>query len=375
MSPGRKPATNRAHSRRFTAGTPAEKVAFLRGRLERLIRALHLFAGHCDLAPPPFRSAVRQFIDLAEIELREGLKALPSSVDDPALTTATACLTSTVVFEEAPAPSAPEEPLPAIESCESGAAHALLETVEPSIDPLLSDSAPQLNSLGLSFDSMAQMAEVPEANDLEAILARLKSYSEALDSADVEGRKTDTSPGRDARELLLGFEVCRMDSETAEAAVEPANAGQTSAPIGEPSTDLSLAVSGDGYPSSPPAAPVGQSVPEATVTTQPVSLETAETQHSAEECLHQNLDTAAEEDSASRENLVQQDTPPAKREPDSAARSNPNTARGSKSEQAENSNPVNSISPENLLEINALKEELLAMMPRFKPPGAVSSDA
>jgi hypothetical protein len=36
--------------------------------------------------------------------------------------------------------------------------------------------------------------------------------------------------------------------------------------------------------------------------------------------------------------------------------SNPYSSRESKREQSENSNPVNSISPDNLLEINALKE-------------------
>ncbi|MFM7738990.1 MAG: hypothetical protein ACKO9H_06270, partial [Planctomycetota bacterium] len=78
MNPGRKPVTNRVLSRRFTAAAPAEKIEFLSSRLERMIKGLQFFAGYCDLAPSEFRSEVKQFVDLAEIELREGLRALQS---------------------------------------------------------------------------------------------------------------------------------------------------------------------------------------------------------------------------------------------------------------------------------------------------------
>ena len=354
MNPGRKPVTNRAFSRRFTAGTPAEKLEFLSARLKRLIKGLQLFEGYCELAPSEFRSEVKQFVDLAEIELREGLKALlrgaqgasspPASSDE---------VVPPTLQETSPTPASKEKKDSTL--------------VDTSSDPLLSAPNTNLNSLGMSFDSLAQMAQVPEANDLEAILARLQSYGEALDGGDVERRKVGTQPGRDARELLLGFEVCRMDSNESEASTQPVAPSQSSEASGNWSNTKTFSASNDATSLTTRNTEAVQFGPESAATNSLGNENSGADDLANLGCEGQGSDSvAAEETSEAHQS---------KPETGSGPQSNPNTARESKSEQSENSSPVNSIRPDNLLEINALKEELNSMLSQYKSAGPASSSS
>ncbi|MFM7562961.1 MAG: hypothetical protein ACKO81_08015 [Planctomycetota bacterium] len=363
MNPGRKPVTNRVLSRRFTAATPAEKVEFLSSRLERMIKGLQFFAGYCDLAPSEFRSEVKQFVDLAEIELREGLRALqsgkrgdsfpPDSAVEEALQPT---LAATV-----PAPTAEEETAPTL--------------VDTSSDPLLSNPNANLNSLGVSFDSMAQMAEVPEANDLEAILARLQSYGEALDTGDVEGRKVGTQPGRDAREMLLGFEVCRMDSDQAEPPAQPNAESQPSESSGAWSQPHTFCASNEATSLTTQFTGVVQVAPESNAANGLESGRSPTDDLANFDSEGHSSELVPGADQSSSPTQDKSDADQSKSETGSERQSNPTTARESKSDQSENASPVNSIRPDNLLEINALKEELNSMLSQFKSPGAVSSDS
>lgn len=365
MNPGRKPATNRVLSRRFTAGTPAEKVEFLGARLERLIKGLQLFLGYYELAPSDFRSEVKQFIDLAEIELREGLKALqsgarvrssaPSSLNDEV---------GGAIHNEPPT-------APAIADFTASKTDTAL--VDTSSDPLLSAQNSNLNSLGLNFDSMAQMAEVPEANDVEAILARLQSYGEALDHSDVEGRKVGKQPGRDARELILGFEVCRMDADPAEATTCSDTETQSGEASSENSNASRIAAANDATSLTTQFSAIVQVVPESAVSSGVVYSNPVEDGSPDSGGEGQGFDSVKTTNQTKGSTEEKSELLASKPEIGSGKHSNPNTARESKSEQGENSSPVNSISPDNLLEINALKDELNSMLSQFKSPGAVSS--
>jgi hypothetical protein len=354
MNPGRKPVTNRAFSRRFTAGTPGEKLAFLHDRLERLIKGLQLFAGYCELAPSEFRSEVKQFVDLAEIELREGLKALQSSAQDASSPSASSdAIVQPTLQETLPTPASDENTDPTL--------------VDTSSDPLLSAPNTNLDSLGMSFDSLAQMAQVPEANDLEAILARLQSYGEALDGGDVEKRKVGTQPSRDARELLLGFEVCRMDSDQSEVSLQPVAESQPSEVSGDWSNTKTFSSSSDATSLTTQYTEAVQFTPESAASNS-LSYENSVADDLANLVSEvQGSDSvAAEETSEAHQS---------KPETGSGPQNNPNTARESKSEQSENSSPVNSIRPDNLLEINALKEELNSMLSQYKSAGPASSSS
>ena len=367
MNPGRKPANNRALSRRFTAGTPAEKVEFLSARLDRLINGLRLFAGYCDFAPNEFRSEVKQFIDLAEIELREGLKALHSGRKEssPFAGSLEETVLPTTLIESVPTPAIEEQ----LDSNATSAA------VDSSSAPLLSAPNSNLNSPGMSFDSMAQMAEVPEANDLEAILARLQSYGEALDNGDVEGRNVGTQSGNDARELLLGFEVCRMDSDQSEAVTQPDAQSDSNEAVGNWANTKSFAACNEAtslttqyteitqFASAPaPANSLGSQ--------SPASEDSATTGSDT-----QDADSVAGEDPTSISTEGKSESQQIKPLTGSGTNHNSNSARESNREHSENSSPVNLISPENLLEINALKDELNSMLSQFKSPGAVSNDS
>jgi hypothetical protein len=363
MNPGRKPVTNRAFSRRFTAATPAEKVEFLTARLERLIKGLQLFAGYCDLAPSEFRSEVKQFVDLAEIELREGLKALQTGPRGDSSSPASS-------VEECARPTLAETlPTPVADEVTDST------LVDTSSDPLLSDPNSNLNSLGVSFDSMAQMAEVPEANDLEAILARLQSYGEALDSGDDEGRKVGTQPGRDAREMLLGFEVCRMDSDQSEMPAEPTAESELGELSGNQSHPNTFCASNDATSLTTQYTEVVHFAAESTATNSLESMKSAvdDLANLGSESLGSDLAPNADRNSVPTQDKSEAHL--SNSETVSGPQNNPNTARESKSEQSENASPVNSIRPDNLLEINALKEELNSMLFQFKSPGAASSSS
>jgi hypothetical protein len=352
MNPGRKPVTNRAFSRRFTAGTPAEKLEFLGARLKRLIRGLQLFEGYCGLAPNEFRSEVKQFVELAEIELRESLKALERGAQDASSPPASQDeVVQPTLQETLPSPASDEKKDSTL--------------VDTSSDPLLSAPNTNLNSLGMSFDSLAEMAQVPEANDLEAILARLQSYGEALDAGDVERRKVGTPPGRDARELLLGFEVCRMDSDQTEASTQPLAQSQSSKSSGNWSNTKTSSASNHATSLTTPYTEGVQLGPESAATNSLGNENSRADDLANLGCESQGSDssTAEETSEAHRSNP----------ETSSGPQNNPNTARESKSEQSENSSPVNSIRPDNLLEINALKEELNLMLSQYKSAGPASS--
>jgi hypothetical protein len=361
MNPGRKPATNRAPSRRFTAATPAEKVEFLSARLERLIKGLQLFSGYCDLAAGEFRSEVKQFVDLAEIELREGLKALRTGprIDSSSPASSPEEALVTTLSETPPTPVSDED--------------AECTLVDTSSDPLLSNPNSKLSSLGVSFDSMAQLAEVPEANDLEAILARLQTYGEALDGGDVEGRKVGIKPGRDARAMLLGFEVCRMDSDQSEPPAQPTAESQLGELSGNQSHPNTFCTSNEATSLTTQYTEVVHFAAESTATNSLESMKSAVDDLANLDSESLGSDLAPDAD---RNSVPAQDKSEAhlsKLETVSGPQNNPNTARESKSEQPENASPVNSIRPDNLLEINALKEELNSMLSQFKSPGAVSS--
>jgi len=365
MNSGRKPATSRAFSRRFTAGTPAEKVEFLRARLESLLKGLRLFAGYCDLAPSPYRSEIKQFVDLAEIELDEGLRALQVTSKDstaPSLLSDQSNTSSEIDLSIAKSGTADTD-----SSQES-------EKANHSSDSSPSFNNANLNPPGMSFDSMAQMAEVPEANDLEAILARLQSYGEALDNGEIEGRNVGTQTGRDARELLLGFEVCRMDSTPSDASPEQAAESQTGDANGDWSSTSAFAASSDATSITTQYTEVAKLEPDSSTAISSNSLTPGEYNNSAADSANAGAGSAADEDPASQTPPGENDSQNGKPGTGSGANSNPNSSRESKREQSENSNPVNSISPDNLLEINALKEELSAMLSQYKSPGAPSSN-
>lgn len=371
MIPRRKPAKNRAPCHRFTAGTPTDQAEFLRARLESLINGLRLFAAYCDLAPNPFRSEIKQFVDLAEIELSEGYKTLHNCTKSPS----TEGLTSEEVANSSSEnPSSSEGLQQTTASFEADYSQEWeTECTSSNSSPSLSNS--ELNPVGLSYDTMAQMAVVPEANDLDAILARLKSTCEATDSSDIESLTVGTQPGRDAREILLGFDVCRLDSNPSEASPEQAAESQPVGAICDLANKKVFAASSDATSITTLYTEVIQLDSNLSTAISSVPLPTAEDSNSALEIGNLGTDSKPSENPSSETTQEENTLPEGGLETGSETYRNPNSSRESKSEQSENSNPVNSISPDNLLEINALKEELDAMLSQFKSFNACSSSS
>lgn len=360
MNSGQTPAKNHALSRRFLAGSTAEKVEFLNVRLERLIKGLRHFAGYCDFAPDDLRSEVKQYVDLAEIELREGLKALHHGRHELSRPDA--------LPEEATLTTNNQQP--PVASNENLVTQTTSDLVDTSSDPLLSNPSSNINSLGVSFDSMAKMAEVPVANDLEAILARLQSYSDALNNDEVEGQNVGTQPGRDARERLLGFEVCRMDELQAETPTGPATDGQPSAQAGDLSNNHSLASSNNATSFTTQYTEIVEFNSESLAVDGVVSHSLGE-----DDAASVANDTCATDSTKGIQTVgvAQEETVSLQTPSEAGAREHksPNMSQDLKNHHSENSSPLNSISPDNLREINSLKEELNSMLSQFKSSDAV----
>lgn len=368
MNLGQNPSPQRATARKAPAHKLAGDAVFLGLRLERLCKGLQLFSRYCDQAPSEIRAAVKQYLDLAGIELADALRTLKSPIEtEPADRQPAAQPTSQEVSQVEWA----IQSTPSGEPSLTNRADCGIEEQDPKQgfnDPLLE---PAQNGSDVHFESLAEQAEVPEANDVEAILARLKISIENTEAGEASESASRKARPSDARELLLGFEVCKLsptESTPAQANSlhgEQAEAGSSehSAPAAQGMNDesnswfpsVSAELRDEIGANELKPADVSNSLPE-------------DGQPSDESAGELSLQTGLQ----ATARFPQASTGAA--EPMLAEnRVNSNSASHLRHEQSENSNPLQSISPDNLKQILELKEELNELLASYKSPQSTPS--
>lgn len=373
-------------------GQDVARLADLSCRFERLLKRVRILAGHCEQAPENLRDSLKQFLDLAVIEMEEGFQALVSYQGRLSQSVTVPESESGKLSSEQPVADSPIEPQ---------------ATALASVPPVVSENEdceqgiePTFDNIEMSFNTMARLAEIPEAADLNAILARLESGDDASD-ADEFRRPIQDSP-TNTREQLLGFDVCRMEvrpNPATPAAAEPQNLPQNlSQNLSQSRTNRALAAADRAdshhisaaevvFTSAGDSHSAGDSLRYAAALSAGLPAEAggfpiASGAYGSREQVEDGADVqpvlpvpAAEVNDAevkgAAESLSGHSPIPSNLE--SPARQNPNSApspsRGHASEQVEDVNPLESIAPENLEAILSLKEELILVSSKFKNSG------
>jgi hypothetical protein len=324
---------------------------------------MRLCAGYCDLIPSQVTIDLKQYIELAEIELREGLQTLTKQTTTPPGT------------EGVSSNSAGSQPVH-VSHPSSGTDERTTSSVEfGSLDcgaEIQTDCTAETGELSeLNFDSIAKLAEVPEAIDLEAILSGLKSCGESLTLSESERRSIGNKSGKGARDRLLGFDVCRMDLLPTETTSEQPALGNPAPPIADLSGQKPFLASDDATSLTIQYTEILESISETTAEISEFCRTSSVNNEPAPGGNHQTPDSTSESD-VSHSDQEQFETEQADAEVESQLNISHSSSRESHSERSENSNPINSISPSNLPEINALKEELNNLLQKHKTSGSGS---
>lgn len=333
-----------------------EPLKELSSRYVRLLKRVRILAQHCEQTPDGLRQQLKQFLDLAVIELEEGYQALVRYQGNVPLSAGN---DGPVRNELCPRQKGTNLQVETEQEIVVPNRRAVADShqCEQRIDSAL-------EKIELSFDAMAKLAEIPEAADLTAILARLEIDDDAHDADDFE-KPVKTSP-TNTRERLLGFEVCRMEArpkpadflpelppetqpeEQLGAVPGPAELSQV-APLSEPDV-IGNDLTGSGL------LPIDPNEPN-----QEPSAACLFAFCSAESAGSESVDSAA--NPAAEPNPPSVDAQPQQMHASNVPKMRP-------SEQVENVNPLDSIGADNLQAILALKAELEQVSAKFRNSGA-----
>jgi hypothetical protein len=337
-------------------GQGGGQLVSLSCRFERLLKRIRFLASHCEQAPDPLRQDLKQFLDLAAIELEEGYQALVRYQGNVPQSVASS--------DSLPHPNASIQPAenPRVELASEVAVNVPLVVAEVQDCEQRIDSA--LDQIEMSFDAMAQLAEIPEAADLTAILAKLESGGDAVDSDEFD-RPVKTSPSN-TRERLLGFEVCRMEGRP-----NRTSSGIPAEPMGLLNKPAISAFESNGQPELAQFATLEESNPLVSTDAEPPAEPPAEAElpHAIPAASPAPVSFLFEsqfapEATAEPEPVLETSAPESN--PGEEHRSGSSSPKARASEQSENANPLDSIAPDNLQAILSLKEELIQVSAKFK---------
>jgi hypothetical protein len=386
----------------------AAQVLLLARRLDRLIKRVQLFSVSCLQAPEELRNNLKQLVDLALVELEEGGKALERFRSDSPETADPVSISLLPSVESLAGSPLQETPADSGEITE--------QAVPTSNEVLASDenltgaspqspTLPTLGQLDLSYDTMANLADIPEASDLNAILARLEATS-ANDTnneqAAFEQAQRPKAGESSTRERLLEFEVCRMQA-----------ADQVASTCAEPESPAEPTMNSPSEATSNAVKRVVLKLPKSTATDQAPAPERSQWEGSQREGAIGTSETSELEDTSPESKPLESAScastsvsasgpqvndhesgsvaagvGPASLVPATAASSSPlstssdvtgrapkksstigatgNTGEKKNADQRENANPLDSIRPDNLNAILSLKEELDQLLHEYK---------
>lgn len=331
------------------------ELTALNSRFERLLKRVRLLSQHCNRVPNGLRQELKQFLDLAVIELEEGYQTLVSYQGSVPLCDGSP---SSLPHELSPRQVSENEQV----ELERESVAADLQPVADSPDcDQRNDSA--LDPIELSFDTMAKLAEIPEAADLTAILARLENGGDASEADDFE--KPMEPLQSNTRERLLGFEVCRMETAPELAECLPETAAEVQLADG-----LSLPPSPVELPEGvlPSGDDTGSSLPGNEQLVVDQSEASANEVESGQVASCSVESTVIEPAVPAAESAVEPAFSPASPQP--VQGQTPTAPQKRPKEQVENVNPLDAIGAENLQAILALKEELEQVSAKFKKSDA-----
>lgn len=326
----------------------------LERRFERLLKQVQSLAKHCEQTPDRLREKLKQLLDLALIELEEGYQTLFKYQAQPEVPKESAGLSAVQPgIERAPIPAESEEvPDGAAGELEVLSAHDCEQRIESALDDLES-----------GLEELANFAAIPEAADLQTILARLAKGIEASEGEVKEEPELKQQARHHAREQLLSFEICRMAPESAELKIAAVSAGDS--PL-EPESVCPLQVPATSREIRSQAPVAGKAqylvndvlLEASVVAGMSAALDGLPMISAAADKSVEMIATDSESDAGKTPtNLNGQESQAVKP-------SSPKDARAS--ETVENISPLESISPDNLQAILSLKQELEELSAQFK---------
>lgn len=200
-------------------------VISLQRQLQGLLRGVQRAADRCDQIAPPHRQNARQFIELAAIELAEGLKVLKEIQQADERVAASASVDSACQIH----PPAVMN-LEAIQqlSCDFAEPRNINQHVATPLDLSSEKSLPNFEN---PLEQSLPADDIPEAYDLQTILENLRASQ--LDDAEHPEVRPAAAACQTARHDLLSFDACQYGESAFPPVQEPLPLGYCLDPVVE----------------------------------------------------------------------------------------------------------------------------------------------